>query len=133
MCGRPKRGAFPFPLQGDVALRQGVEKTEALRRTVFGTAENESNSLIFSELLSSAGEGTRTHTPEAPDPKSGLSTNFNTPAGFFAKIEILQQNHIKMLQKFIKNHSSSGAGIFFEYSRHLAISAHISSGSGASK
>ena len=27
-----------------------------------------------------AGEGTRTHTREAPDPKSGLSTNFNTPA-----------------------------------------------------
>ena len=27
-----------------------------------------------------AGEGSRTHTHEAPDPKSGLSTNFNTPA-----------------------------------------------------
>ena len=28
----------------------------------------------------SAGEGTRTHTREAPDPKSGLATNYNTPA-----------------------------------------------------
>ena len=27
-----------------------------------------------------AGEGTRTHTHEAPDPKSGLATNYNTPA-----------------------------------------------------
>ena len=32
------------------------------------------------DFSKSAGEGTRTHTPEAPDPKSGLSTNFNTPA-----------------------------------------------------
>lgn len=29
-----------------------------------------------------AGEGTRTHTHEAPDPKSGLATNYNTPAYF---------------------------------------------------
>ena len=29
-----------------------------------------------------AGEGTRTHTHEAPDPKSGLATNYNTPALF---------------------------------------------------
>ena len=34
-------------------------------------------SVDFSE---GAGEGTRTHTRKAPDPKSGLSTNFNTPA-----------------------------------------------------
>lgn len=27
-----------------------------------------------------AGEGSRTHTHEALDPKSSLSTNFNTPA-----------------------------------------------------
>ena len=29
---------------------------------------------------SGAGEGTRTLTPKAPEPKSGASTNFATPA-----------------------------------------------------
>ena len=31
-------------------------------------------------LLVGAGEGTRTPTPKAPDPKSGASANFATPA-----------------------------------------------------
>ena len=35
---------------------------------------------LFPKRSPCAGEGTRTHTHEAPDPKSGLSTNFNTPA-----------------------------------------------------
>lgn len=33
-----------------------------------------------------AGEGSRTHTHEALDPKSSLSTNFNTPAKAFRKV-----------------------------------------------
>lgn len=36
--------------------------------------------VIFIDLFLCAGEGTRTHTHEAPDPKSGLATNYNTPA-----------------------------------------------------
>ena len=31
-----------------------------------------------------AGEGTRTPTPKAPEPKSGASTNSATPAIFFS-------------------------------------------------
>ena len=31
-------------------------------------------------FTSGAGEGTRTPTPKAPDPKSGASANFATPA-----------------------------------------------------
>ena len=32
---------------------------------------------------SGAGEGTRTLTPKAPEPKSGASTNFATPARLY--------------------------------------------------
>ena len=35
----------------------------------------------FSEAFC-AGDRTRTYTPKAPDPKSGVSTNFTTPAGY---------------------------------------------------
>ena len=43
-------------------------------------------------FLCGAGEGTRTHTRKAPDPKSGLSTNFNTPATRIAKVRKLADN-----------------------------------------
>ena len=43
-------------------------------------AEGSKKKTASEDAAFSAGEGTRTHTHEAPDPKSGLSTNFNTPA-----------------------------------------------------
>ena len=42
---------------------------------------------LFPKRSPCAGEGTRTHTHEAPDPKSGLSTNFNTPATEYKDIK----------------------------------------------
>ena len=35
---------------------------------------------FFKRCFSGAGEETRTLTPKAPEPKSGASTNFATPA-----------------------------------------------------
>ena len=47
---------------------------------------------LSTSLNCGAGEGTRTHTRKAPDPKSGLSTNFNTPATRVAKVRKLADN-----------------------------------------
>ena len=70
--GKTRRMPRPFPTLAPRLRRHppGSEK----KRT--HTLQEAAECILFS----SAGEGSRTHTPKAPDPKSGLSTNFNTPA-----------------------------------------------------
>ena len=46
--------------------------------------------LIKGKLRNGAGEETRTLTPKAPEPKSGASTNFATPAKSVLKMGWLE-------------------------------------------
>lgn len=65
----------------DITESNNIEENNVFSFISISNIKNKTaqNHLIKSGI--SAGEGSRTHTHEAPDPKSGLSTNFNTPAG----------------------------------------------------
>ena len=73
-CERPKR-RLPFPFS--LGRCHGVTEGYDTARPGAGTEKR----LWFApQPFFRASEGTRTHTHEAPDPKSGLATNYNTPA-----------------------------------------------------
>ena len=62
-------------------------KTTAMTGVGSLPAEGSKKKTASEDAAFSAGEGTQTHTHEAPDPKSGLSTNFNTPATEYKDIK----------------------------------------------
>ena len=64
-------------------------------------AEGSKKKTASEDAAFSAGEGTRTHTHEAPDPKSGLSTNFNTPATRIAKVRKLADNANTNIRRYL--------------------------------